>query len=153
MMTEFALLIDGQFIETRWYETRPPHLPHKKVEWYPVAREVGEDFDGIVDDAYIIRRLPPVPVKISDRQFFQQLAIMGAITEEEAIDAVRVGGIPPTLAILMNKLSESEIFTAKMLICGATEFNRNHPLTEWMGAAMGYSKRQIDDLFRAAAAL
>lgn len=153
MMKEFVLLIDGKFIETRQYETRPPHLPHKKVQWYPVAREVGEDFEGVVDDAYIIRRLPPVPSKVSDRQLFQQLAIMGAITEEEAIDAVRVGGIPPTLALLMNKLPESEIFTAKMLICGATEFNRKHPLTEWMGEAMGYTKRQMDDLFRAAAAL
>lgn len=152
-MTEYALLIGGEFVETRRYDERPPHLPHKSVEWYPVAREVGEEFDGVVDDAYIIRRLPPVPLAISDRQFFQQLAIIGIISEDEALEAVKTGELPNALMALIDQLPEEQIFSAKMLLCGATQFKRGHPLTDYLGAAMGYTPRQIDDLFRAAGAL
>jgi hypothetical protein len=35
---------------------------------------------------------------LADRQFFQQLAIAGTITQDEALAAVKVGTIPPALA-------------------------------------------------------
>lgn len=152
-MTEYALLIADEFVETRQYENRPEDIPHKNVAWYPVTRETGETFDGVVEDAYVIRRLPLVPFSISDRQFFQQLAIAGSITEEEALEAVKTGGLPPTLMALVEQLPEEQKFSAKMLLCGATIFQRRHPLTEQLGQAMGYTSRQIDDLFRAAGRL
>lgn len=152
-MTEYALLIDGAFVETRRYDERPPHLPHKNVEWYPVVREQGEPFQGIEDDTYVIRALPPVPLQISDRQFFHILALNGAITEAEALEAVKTGELPAQIMALIEALPEEQIFGAKMLMCGATVFQRLHPLTEQLGQAMGYTSRQIDDLFRAAGQL
>lgn len=152
-MTEYALLMDGSFVETRQYDERPPHLPHKNVEWYPVLREQGEPFQGIEGDTYVIRSLPPVPLQISDRQFFHILALNGAITEAEALEAVKTGELPAQIVALIEALPEEQIFGAKMLLCGATVFRRYHPLTEHLGQAMGYTSRQIDDLFRAAGQL
>lgn len=152
-MTEYALLIGGQFVETRQYGERPVNIPHKSVAWYPVTREVGETFDGVQDDAYIIRRLPPVPASISDRQFFQQLAVSGVISEAEALDAVKTGDLPAPLMALVDQMPDEQKFSAKMLLCGATTFQRHYPLTEQLAQAMGYSAREIDDLFRAAGQL
>lgn len=58
-MTEFALLIDGVFQERRQYDERPVNIPHKSVTWHPVVYETGDDFDGLVDDAWVIRRPDP----------------------------------------------------------------------------------------------
>jgi hypothetical protein len=40
-----------------------------------------------------------------------------------------------------------------MLLSGATLFQRNHPLTDAIAAAQGMKPDQVDDFFRAAAAL
>jgi hypothetical protein len=95
----------------------------------------------------------PVPVVISDRQFFQQLAVQGVITEQEALDAVTVGAIPASLAAVIDTLPQGQRFAAKMRVSGAVEFKRSNPLVATLGAAMGWTDEQIDDLWRQAAAL
>lgn len=86
-MAEYALVIDGTFVEIRQYDDRPPHIPHKNVEWFPVVREYGEPFSGVEGDAYVIRIVdpatlpPPVPVSISPRQ--ARLALL----ETDKLDA------------------------------------------------------------------
>lgn len=95
----------------------------------------------------------PVPDTISDRQFFQQLAIAGVITQEEALVAVKTGDIPGALSGFVAALDDAARFNAEMLLSGATIFARAHPLTEAIGAAQGMTPAQVDDFFRAAAAL
>jgi hypothetical protein len=95
----------------------------------------------------------PVPALISDRQFFQQLAVQGVITQDEALAAVKTGSIPAALQTLINGLPADQQFAATMLIAGATAFERYHPLTTAIGQAYGWSADQIDALFRAAAVL
>jgi hypothetical protein len=92
-------------------------------------------------------------VNISDRQFFQQLAIRGAITQAEALAAVCTGTLPTSLAALVAELPSDQQFAATMLLSGAVEFNRNHPLVAVLGAAYGWSSSELDDLWRAAAQL
>lgn len=94
----------------------------------------------------------PVPVSISDRQFFQQLAIEGVITEAEAL-AANAAMIPASLLAIIESLPDEQQFPAKMIVSGATVFERNHPLTEAIGAAQGMNGAQIDAFFRSAAAL
>lgn len=97
---------------------------------------------------------PPVPQFISDRQFFQQAAITGLITQDEALAAVQTGTVPAVLMTVINGLSdEMQQFAAKMIISGATQFDRNNPLTLSVGAALGWTSEQIDAFFIAAAAL
>jgi hypothetical protein len=94
-----------------------------------------------------------VPQQISDRQFFQQLAMQGIIGQADALAAVKTGAIPADLQALINQLPADQQFGATMLISGATVFERNHPLTIGIGTAYGWSSAQIDALFIAAAAL
>lgn len=98
-------------------------------------------------------RPAPVPEVISDRQFFQALAIDGYITTAEALAAVRTGDLPSVLAELLDHMDGAERFGAEMLLSGATEFRRDHPMTIAIGEARGMTADEVDDFFRRAAAL
>lgn len=158
-MAEFALLIDGVFQKIEHYADRPPNIEHKKVGWYPVIREFGEPFVGLDGDNYFIRKVdpatlpPPVPAVISDRQFFQQLAVMGLVTEQAAEEAVAAGVLPPSLLELIEMLPEQARFPARMLLKGATQFYRAHEMTDTIAWLYGWDAATVDDLFRSAAAL
>lgn len=96
----------------------------------------------------------PVPQTISDRQFFQQAAIDGMVSQTEAIAAVSNGAIPIVLQNIVDGIEDpDQRFTATMLLSGATVFDRNHPLTGAIGAALGWTSEQIDQFFIQAAAL
>jgi hypothetical protein len=108
--------------------------------------------EGNTPDPYVPPQ-PPVPAEISDRQFFQQLAIAGIITPTEAIAAVATGTIPAALKALVDQLPTDQMFGAVMLLAGAVSFARAHPLTEAIGAAYGMTPAQIDALWIAASKL
>lgn len=110
-----------------------------------------EEFADIMA-ADLAAQPPVIPEVISDRQFFQQLAIQEVITEEEAL-AANGAVIPDALMTLINALPSDDRFAAKMLISGATVFQRHHPLTISLGDAYDWTSEQIDDFFIAAALL
>lgn len=94
---------------------------------------------------------PPIPQTISDRQFFQMAAIAGLLTEDEALAAVATGVIPGVLQSIVDGIQDAnQKFGAKMLLSGATVFERTHPLTEAVGASLGWTSEQIDQFFMAA---
>ncbi|EKF58586.1 hypothetical protein QWE_18338 [Agrobacterium albertimagni AOL15] len=95
----------------------------------------------------------PVPEGISDRQFFHILAVDGLITEAEALAAVKTGDAPAAFETLIALLPGDERFGARMLLEGATTFERRHPLTDAFGTMYGMTSEQVDDLWRRAAAL
>lgn len=110
---------------------------------------------GNVPDPYVppAPPPPPVPAEISDRQFFQQLAIAGIITKDEALAAVKTGAIPAALSVLVTAMPVDDQFNAEMILSGATTFYRGHDLTNLIGSSYGWTESQIDDFFRAAATL
>jgi hypothetical protein len=119
----------------------------------PLAWVLG---DGkITVDAATLARItaPPVPDVISDRQFFQQLAIDGDITQDEALAAVQTGTLPDKLAAVIAALPASQQFAAKMLCCGATEFRRSNPVVSVLGQALGKDAAALDAIWIAAAVL
>jgi len=95
----------------------------------------------------------PVPSQISDRQFFQQLAVMDLISEAEAIAAVSTGTLPAAMAGFIDQLPAEQRFAARMALQGATTFVRSNPLVETFGAMQGMTPEQVDDLWRAASLL
>lgn len=95
---------------------------------------------------------PMVPETIADWQFFQQLAVLGIITQDQAL-ASNGGVIPPPLLDIIEQLPSANKFQAKMRVGGATVYHRDHWLTIAIGEAYGWTPAQIDDFFRAAAAL
>lgn len=109
---------------------------------------------GVIDHDYVEPvEVGPVPATISDRQFAQQLAKLGLITNEEALAWVKAGVVPAAFDAFVQSLPEAQQFDAEMLLSGATQFDRYHQLTETFGAARGMTPEQIDDVWRAAAAL
>lgn len=116
---------------------------------------VGTDWDW--DGTTLIEPATPivetlVPQSISDRQFFQQLAIDGIITEEQAL-ASNAAVIPPPLLAIIEQLPTEQQFDAKMKVSGATTFLRDDPLTVGIGGAYGMLSEQIDAFFMAASRL
>lgn len=110
---------------------------------------------GICVETYSVEDVAqPVPHSISDRQFAHVLAMQNLITEEEALAWVKTGDIPSALQSLIDDIPDSVIkFSAQMLLAGATVFERDHPMTAQLAAGLGMSSEQVDDLWRAAAAL
>lgn len=159
MMAEFALLTSGTFQEIRRLPERPVDIPHKGVAWFPVVREYGSPFEGVEGDTYFVRTIdpatlpPPVPFMISDRQFFEQMTAAGLATEAEAEAAVATGTLPASLAELVELLPTQAQFRARMLLKGATQFYRQHEMTDTIAWLYGWSDAQVDDFFRAAADL
>jgi hypothetical protein len=115
----------------------------------------------IVDNAGTPRRVwtlvdappPPVPEVISDRQFAQQLAVLGTITEAEAIAWAARGELPEAMEDAVAALPEGEQFPARMLLSSATTYERSHPLVPMLGAILSYDTAELDDLWRDAAVL
>lgn len=95
----------------------------------------------------------PAPSEISDRQFFQQCAILGLINEVEALAAVSTGTLPAAMAAFVETLPSEEQFAARMTIQGATVFHRDHPLVPAFGTAWQMDDAALDALWRAASVL
>lgn len=53
---------------------------------------------------------------------------------------------------LVDGLPEGDRFAARMLLRGATQFERTYPLTPVLATAYGWSEAQTDDFWRACAA-
>ena len=113
------------------------------------AFDIGGKFvDGVYSPPSNSGTKPAASIgSISDRQFFQQLAAQGIITQAEALAAVKTGTIPATLQAIVNALPIDQQFPAQMLLSGATVFERKHPLTSAVGAAYGWSSAQVDQFF------
>lgn len=90
---------------------------------------------------------PAIPETISDRQFFQGLALKSKITNQEALDAVKTGTVPAILQNAISTMTGGDAFNAEMLLAGATQFNRSHPLTNQLGQALGYAPTDLDDFW------
>ncbi len=101
----------------------------------------------------VAQSTPVVPEAISDRQFFQQLAIDGDISEDEALAAVQTGTLPKKLADAIASLPEDQRFAARMLVCGATTFLRSNAIVPALGEALEKDAAALDALWIAAAAL
>jgi hypothetical protein len=132
-------LADGAFI--------PMDDGNRDYQGYLAWVALGNEAEAVVIPA------SDVPQIISDRQFFQALALQGVITEAEALDAVGPGVIPAWLDALIDTLPEDQRFAARMLLRGATIFERSHPMVAVLGVGMGWSDAQIDALWAAAAQL
>lgn len=96
---------------------------------------------------------PPSSTIVSDCQFAQALAMVGLITQDEAVAWVAAGVLPAAMAAIVDTLPPDQRFGAKMLLQGATTFDAANPLVSQIGSAAGKTPEQIAEIFRIAAAL
>lgn len=107
----------------------------------------ASQFEGSRSEGWVI-----AAGAISDRQFAQQLAIDGVITEAEALAWAARGDLPTALEAVVSQLGE-RAFAARMLLSAATTYERGHPLTGVLGGLLGYEPADLDRLWQDAAAL
>ncbi len=91
--------------------------------------------------------VPHVPAVISDRQFFQVLAKRELITKEEARAAVKTGDLPAAFTALIDAMPEEARFDTQMLLEGATEFRRDHPVVEAFALGFGMTPETVDEIW------
>lgn len=136
-MAEYALLINGEKQEFRHYAERPEHIPHKNVEWYPVVREYGEPFEGVENDAYVIRTVDPdtLPPVVPDR-----------VTPRQARMALLAVGLYETVEALVSA-QDSEIQVAWQY---SNFIYRNDPFINGLAELINLTPTDLDNLFIAA---
>lgn len=134
--------LPGFHLSVNWSGANPPDF----------GAAVTTDFDT----AFVAAGAPasePAPKTISDRQFAQQAASQGLITQDEALAWVGPGTIPATLLALVDELPAEQQFAAKIMLTGATSFDIDNPVTEQLIAAFGWTDAQRDAFWTAAAKL
>jgi hypothetical protein len=151
-MTEYALLIDSQFRESRYYAEKPDDIPHKNVAWYPVVREYGAPFEGLEGDTWYIRTVDPatlpipVPRQITRRQCALQLLSMQVVMPQEALAMTKSAEVPAAVAQVFAGMSEEQRILAEIDFAATTYYRDNQLL-----GMMGLTEQQIDQFFIAAA--
>lgn len=98
---------------------------------------------------------PVVPETISDRQFAQALALAGTTTQAEALAWAARGELPQAMEDALDQIpdTDGQRFGARMMLAAATTYERRHPLSEQLGALLGYDAGALDALWTRAAAL
>lgn len=115
-----------------------------------------ENDNGVVRRRWTLEDAPPPPVpgSISDRQFAEQLAIDDLITIQEGLDWVSAGIVPAQLQAIVDAIEDADMNrSANFLLRGATIFERHHPMTEFLGAALGKAGDDLDAIWRNGALL
>lgn len=141
--------------------TRHPAIPpeaipitddqHRAIVLEPQAWR----WNGVELEAFTPPVAPPaVPESVSDRRFSQALAEMEVITWAEAKAWGSRGDIPAALqaavAAIPDELARNR---AEHFLSSCTEFDRHHPMTAALAAAMGWSDTQLDELWLFASTL
>lgn len=96
---------------------------------------------------------PPVPASITRRQLLLQLALSGMITGPEALAAAQTGAVPAAVQAVFDQLGPADKLAAEITWATMSVADRGHPLVAALGATRAMTDQQIDDFFRAAAAL
>ena len=138
------------------YVIQEPVAPDNKI-----AESMILEVEGLSSDTLnVVRRVEwrefptPVPFSISDIQFAHILANQEIITREEALAWVKRGEVPAQLQAVIDAIeNEDSRFEIEMLVSGAKTYERRHPATTSLGAAMGYTEAELDGLWIEAAKL
>lgn len=154
-MARYAV-IDGGNVENIIEAEAGFELPGKLL----VLAAEGADIGGTYVDGVFTPPPPPppepvpVPEVISRRQFYQGLAVAGKISQADALAAIKSSTVPPALQVMLDAMTDpDEQFAADMILSGAGDFNRHHPLVMVIAVAEGMSEQDVDDFWRLCAGL
>lgn len=110
----------------------------------------------LLDGLTIAAAQPLTPAAISRRQFFHALYRHEPplVSFAEAKAAIAGSTIPVALAMVIDALPEAfDREDVELLVLGATEFRRDHPVTTAMATAFGWAGASTDAFWRFAATL
>lgn len=155
-MSTYALVsaID-EVLRAAEFTDRPEDPVGKGWRWLPLIVQEGETDGYAVGAESVVQTVKPPPIpepvipeEISDRQFAHVLKNRGVITHAEAMAFVQTGTVPAALAAVVAAIPDQTAREdAELLLAGATVFQRHHPMTEAVRAAMGWTVEQVDALW------
>ena len=88
-----------------------------------------------------------VPATISMLQFYQEMAVSGKITTDQALAAMN-GTLPPDIATLVGKMAASDQFAAKMKLAGSNpSIARSDALISSIASAYNMQTADMDQVF------
>jgi hypothetical protein len=91
---------------------------------------------------------------ITNIQFFQQLAVLGAITQAEALAAVGHVATPTVLRRTIDEIEDPATrFATELYLVGTATFQRAHPAVDALGAVLCLTAEQMNEVFIAASDL
>jgi hypothetical protein len=140
-MQEYALLIDKQFKEIRYYNEKPVNISHKKVTWHDVVREYGEtEFTGLKNSKLIIRTIDPETLPPSVPSLITPRQVRLFLLQQDMLDSVEemISTQPKEIQIAWDY---------------ALEFRRNDPLLNTLAQNLNLTDEQLDEFFIAASQL
>lgn len=109
----------------------------------------SKEYETVYSDSIIPTEDTPiaVPNEISKRQFYQQLAIEGLITEAEALSVIQSGVLPAAMESFISQLPTDMQFSTRMLLAGAQTFERGHAMSQAFEAHMNFTEAQVDQIW------
>jgi hypothetical protein len=108
------------------------------------ANQIGQFGDWTMREWMMDAPAPTVPASISDRQFAQGLAHNGLITNDEALAWVSTGTLPAAFVAFIESLPVEQQFDVKIVLVGATQFDRANPLVSAFGANANMNSAALD---------
>jgi len=78
---------------------------------------------------------------------------VATVSRRQALRALHDAGLLDDVEAIINGMSEPARTVARIDWDNATEFRRDNPLVAQLGAALGLTPAQVDDLFTVAAAI
>lgn len=121
-----------------------------------VATEIGNIGDSYNGTTFTPLESPPAPTPVpeilSRWQFLAVAALSGIITQEAA-QAALAGTMAPPFVDFLATLPPDRQFPAAMLLGGAQEFHRHHPLVQEFLTAKGMTEAEADAIWVQGAAL
>jgi hypothetical protein len=94
--------------------------------------------------------ITPVVPKISKRQFWQQIAMIGWIGRADALAFMATGVLPEAFETALETLDDDAQFAARMALM-ANEYERNNEFVPMLGVLFDKTDENIDALFIGAA--
>ncbi len=111
------------------------------------------DGDGFAAPAAPPPLPQPVPATITPRQLLIGLMRAGIISPAEAEAAATTGAVPAAVAAVFEALPAQEAVEARITFARMGQVERDNPLLWAAMAAAGSSQADLDEFFRACAAI
>lgn len=155
----FAIHLASQDAEISSLYSASDYTMHKYNSIEYLGTDTIKDRDGndvevdtvkvlVVGDIFTDKGLTAAfPVEISKRQFYQQLAVEGLITEAEALTVIQSGVLPAAMEAFILQLPSDMQFSTRMLLAGAQTFERGHAMSQALEAHMDFTEAQVDQIW------
>lgn len=112
-----------------------------------VPLKPGSDYEWDGEAWVYVEPTPVIPQSVSRRQIMTGLALVGWISEQEALDALATGARPAAVEAVINGLPEGDRFEARMKWIGFQTAYRDDAMVAALATIAEKSEQDVDEFF------